>query len=104
MKVLLVLIIVFYCGTCYGADYTYEKVSSTVMKITETDTVKTSDNVTILSLKEQKAGLEAQKETALNNYNASISALNSEVDLINTRIAEAVKLGVTEAVVEPITE
>lgn len=89
MKILLLVLLgILLAVNCY-AGILYEKVSDTIIKKSDTKEVITTENVTLLTLRERKKNLEKAKA----DYNASINAQIAELDL---DIAEAVKLGIKE--------
>ena len=97
----LLAILAFSATVAEAVDYSYLKVENeVVITSTETKTEATSETVNIEELEAKIAVLEVSKVNTLTYYNENIARLNAEIAVINTHIAEAKALGLTEAVAE----
>ena len=93
MKYLLSMLLAILLVRTSYADTTYEKVSENIVKITNTETIVTSDNKTIAFIKEEIA----RKDLQIANLEQGIIELKVEKTELEQEIVEAEKLGISEA-------
>jgi hypothetical protein len=97
MKILITTIIVLSIATAiYAAETSYQKLSNETMKISITDTVEMSTNLTELKLSKQQ--VEAKIALLNEQYNQALTRFNNELAVINKYISEAEKLGIEETI------
>jgi len=88
MKCIALVLCLIFTVPVYCAEI-YSKASDTVLTITETKEVTTTDNTTLSDLKKRRAEL-------VKNKDEYVATRNAEIALIDQRITEAVKLGIEE--------